>query len=118
MGSLADRLVRDTQYRTDDDIRRRKIESARRSIYKDHYNVNSGPVEAELKPTSLVPAQVSATCPVVSPEVNTLAERDNLKNAFSDRLSQLGFDLFRMVSVDILHEVEIGVWKSLFIHLL
>ena len=40
------------------------------------------------------------------------------QNAFSDRLSSLGLDMFRIVAVDILHEVEIGVWKALFIHLL
>lgn len=62
MGSAADRLIRSTQYRTDNDDRKGKIDRARRSIYEDHYNVNSGPVEAELKPISLVPAQVSARC--------------------------------------------------------
>ena len=56
MGSLEDRLVRNMQRRIDDNDRKGKVERARRSIYKDHYNVNSGPVEAELKPTSLVPA--------------------------------------------------------------
>lgn len=30
----------------------------------------------------------------------------------------MGFDMHNMLAVDILHEVEIGVWKSMFIHLL
>jgi hypothetical protein len=30
----------------------------------------------------------------------------------------MGFNLFSMLLVDILHEFELGVWKSLFIHLL
>jgi hypothetical protein len=40
------------------------------------------------------------------------------KNAFSDRLSILGFDLFSMLLPDEMHEVEAGVWRALFIHLL
>ena len=41
-----------------------------------------------------------------------------LQNAFSDKLSHTGFDLFMMLVVDLLHEFELGVWKSIFIHLL
>ena len=40
------------------------------------------------------------------------------KNAFSDKLSPLGFNLFDMLVVDLMHEVELGVWKAVFIHLL
>ena len=48
------------QRRTDDEGRKRKIRDSRQLIYKKHYSVNSDPVEAQLKPTSLVPAQVSS----------------------------------------------------------
>lgn len=41
-----------------------------------------------------------------------------LQNAFSDKLSPLGFNHFQMFVVDLMHEFELGVWKSLFIHLL
>jgi len=41
-----------------------------------------------------------------------------MQNAFSDRLSKLGFNHFAMLMVDLMHEIEIGVWKALFIHLL
>jgi hypothetical protein len=30
----------------------------------------------------------------------------------------MGFDLFPMFVVDLLHEFELGVWKALFIHLI
>jgi hypothetical protein len=40
------------------------------------------------------------------------------QNAFSDRLSQFGLDFFVLCVVDLLHEIELGVWKSLLIHLL
>ena len=39
-------------------------------------------------------------------------------NAFSQRLSPLGFNLFRMLLVDLMHEFKLGVWRALFIHLL
>ena len=40
------------------------------------------------------------------------------QNAFSDKLMPLGFNMFDMLVVDLLHEVELGVWRSVFIHLL
>jgi hypothetical protein len=40
------------------------------------------------------------------------------QNAFSDKLSRFGFNLYAMLVVDILHEFELGVWKALFLHLL
>ena len=41
-----------------------------------------------------------------------------MKNAFSDRLSGLGFSLFCMLVVDLMHEFELGIWKALFTHLI
>ena len=41
-----------------------------------------------------------------------------IQNAFSDRLSAHGFNLFSMLVVDLMHEVELGVWKAVFIQLL
>lgn len=40
------------------------------------------------------------------------------QNAFSTKLSQFGFNLFSMLVVDLMHEIELGVWKAIFIHLL
>ncbi|KAG1833197.1 hypothetical protein DFJ58DRAFT_643689, partial [Suillus subalutaceus] len=39
-------------------------------------------------------------------------------NVFLDQLGPLGFNIFCALVVDLLHEFEIGIWKSLFIHLL
>ena len=41
-----------------------------------------------------------------------------LLNAFSDRLSPLGFNLFSIFLPDLMHKVELGGWKVIFIHLL
>jgi hypothetical protein len=40
------------------------------------------------------------------------------QNAFSSKLAPLGFNMFSMLAVDLMHEVELGVWKAVFIHLL
>lgn len=49
---------------------------------------------------------------------NALLTKVSLQNAFSDKLLPLGFNHFQMFIVDLMHEFELGVWKSLFIHLL
>ena len=41
---------------------------------------------------------------------------NRLKNAFVDRLG-VDVDPSKMLVVDLLHEFELGVWKSLFSHL-
>lgn len=41
-----------------------------------------------------------------------------LQNAFSDRLSKFGFDPFKMLVPDFMHEFELGVFKAFFVHLL
>ncbi|KAH9918886.1 uncharacterized protein BXZ73DRAFT_52743 [Epithele typhae] len=40
------------------------------------------------------------------------------RSAFSTRLAEFGFDVYRILVPDLLHEFELGVWKSTFIHLL
>jgi len=40
------------------------------------------------------------------------------QNGFLDKLAPLGFNMFNMLVVDLLHEIELGVWKAVFIHLL
>ncbi|KAJ3524523.1 hypothetical protein NMY22_g10961 [Coprinellus aureogranulatus] len=97
LGQPDDRHIRNTGRRLDDQSRQSKIKEARDLIYRrKHLAVNSKPVEKILKPSSLVPTH----------------------NAFSELLLADGFNVYDMAVVDILHEVEIGVWKSLFIHLL
>jgi hypothetical protein len=40
------------------------------------------------------------------------------QNAFSARLGAFGLNLFLLFVVDLMHEVEIGGWRALLIHLL
>ena len=39
-------------------------------------------------------------------------------NAFSEKLGASGFDIYSLLVVDLLHEFELGVWKSVFTHLI
>ena len=65
-----------------------------------------------LRDQSFVPASVRF---VISLPLN----RDHsVKNTFSNRLVFLGFNLFCMLVIDLMHEFELGVWKALFTHLL
>ncbi|KAG2737784.1 hypothetical protein P692DRAFT_201693716, partial [Suillus brevipes Sb2] len=40
------------------------------------------------------------------------------QNTFAEKLGPLGFDAFRMLVVDFMHECELGTWKALFTHLI
>ncbi|KAF8224459.1 hypothetical protein L208DRAFT_1145841, partial [Tricholoma matsutake] len=71
------------------------VETACKKIYEQGYVVDSTAVE-DLLQDSLVPTA----------------------NAFSSKLAPFGFNMFGMLAVDLIHEVELGVWKAVFIHLL
>jgi hypothetical protein len=42
----------------------------------------------------------------------------NYKNAFGEKLGPYGFDLHHMFVVDLMHEFELGIWKSTFVHII
>ena len=112
LGMSRDMKERDTLARVDDRVRQNKVKSARAHIYGSALGVTSTAVENLLRDQSLVPASVSF---VISSPLN---HDHSVKNAFSDRLAFLGFNLFCMLVVDLMHEFELGVWKALFTHLL
>ncbi|EIN13405.1 hypothetical protein PUNSTDRAFT_57944 [Punctularia strigosozonata HHB-11173 SS5] len=81
----------------DDHLRKDKVQRARQLIYEKGYNVKSAAVEGIIKGESLVPTI----------------------NAFSERLGEFdGFDLFTMMVVDLMHEIELGTWKDMLMHLI
>ena len=115
MGTPDDMKRRQLLARTDDDTRQNKVLCARRLIYERNYAVNTPQIEKLLRDQSLVPTTVSK-----DPSNSVLIWCSNtvVKNTFSDQLSALGFNLFMMLVVDLLHEFELGVWKAIFTHLL
>ncbi|KIM56162.1 hypothetical protein SCLCIDRAFT_29860 [Scleroderma citrinum Foug A] len=83
------------KYRSASNLRP-KVLHAWELIYERNYVVNTPKIEELLRDQSLVPTT----------------------NAFSDKLSAFGFNLFAMLVVDLLHEFELSVWKAIFMHLL
>lgn len=41
-----------------------------------------------------------------------------IQNAFSSALGKFDFDVFKILVVDVLHELELGVGKGVFTHLI
>ncbi|KAF7964872.1 hypothetical protein HWV62_1965 [Athelia sp. TMB] len=96
LGTPEDIVHRAHSARLDNEEYRRTIEAARKLILEEHHAVDSKEVESLLKFESLTPTA----------------------NAFSRKLGPHGFNVFKALLPDLMHEVEIGGWKALFIHLL
>ncbi|KAI0070884.1 hypothetical protein K474DRAFT_1687288 [Panus rudis PR-1116 ss-1] len=96
MGMKRDDTRREKQARQDDHTFRWDANRAHEHIYENGRGVKSTVVENLLGKKSYVPT----------------------KNAFSEKLSAFGFNLFSMFVVDFMHEVELGVWKAFLLHLL
>ena len=112
LGMSRDMKEWDVLARVDNHVRQNKIQGAHSHIYGSALSVTSTAMENLLKDQSLVPASVSFV-------ISLLPNHDHsVKNAFSDRLACLGFNLFCMLVVDLMHEFELGIWKVLFTHLL
>lgn len=90
------------------------IEVARRCIYTLGLGVASAAVERLIASQSWVPTMVSAMpsslCTAFSSSVS--------QNIFAKKLAPLGLEPFVMLAVDLMHEFELGVWKSVFQHLI
>ena len=87
------------------------VKQARKSIFKG-FKVSGPHVDTKLGGLSRVPTVVSAYtngCP-------TGYHLRRSKNAFMACIP--GLDIYPLLTVDLLHEFELGVWKSLLIHIL
>ncbi|THU93782.1 hypothetical protein K435DRAFT_669587 [Dendrothele bispora CBS 962.96] len=96
LGTRWDRQRRETKPRIDTEKRRSLIERMRKWIFSFGYKVVSQAVETFLQPYSYVPT------------VNT----------FSERFHKFDVNFFLLFVPDVLHELELGVWKAVFIHLI
>jgi hypothetical protein len=104
---------RKTLARIDDVKRRNRVETARELIYRQNYGISSKAVERLLQEDSLVPTMVCIYFPRCRIPLIYWCQ-----NAFSSKLAPFGFNVFNILVVDLMHEVELGVWKAIFIHLL
>ncbi|KAI0046222.1 hypothetical protein FA95DRAFT_1607083 [Auriscalpium vulgare] len=94
LGTKTDTLARDKNARVDSERLQDKKKVSRKLIFESGAPVASERVKRIL-PGSVVPTE----------------------NAFSKFL-KFGFNFFAMFVPDLLHEIEIGVWKALLIHLI
>jgi len=115
MGNPRDMAQRKRLARVDDVSRRIRVKAARKSIYEGGSSITSILVEDLLHRDSLVPTTVCLL--FFSLEIYT-DETLTYQNAFSSKLSSFGFNMFDMLVVDLMHEVELGVWRAIFIQLL
>lgn len=111
-----DRNRRTTLARVDDARRQNLVVAARRIIYEKHYQINSKAVEDLLRNESLTPNVVCLIS--VLPKYVILIITDLMQNAFSDCLAPMGFNIFKTLLPDEMHEIALGIWRSLFTHLL
>ena len=117
LGTKRDRKQRLQLQRIDDSNHREVVARARFEIYNKNQHVNGARVERYLKEHSLVPTSVRQLR-FLGIHHLTCFHQLEYQNAFSDRLSPIGLNFYSLFVVDLMHEVELGVWKSLMIHLL
>jgi hypothetical protein len=116
MGTQADWSTRTLGIRKDNHERQQVIDDCR-NIIRTGMAIDTDRIKTLLSSTSMTPVTVS------DPLIHSDSPRRRCsiifgsKNAFS-RLSHLRFDIFAALTVDLMHEFELGVWKSLFTHLL
>ncbi|KAK7025783.1 hypothetical protein R3P38DRAFT_3316409 [Favolaschia claudopus] len=96
LGTVRDENKRKNLARTDDHMHNGVLPRIRDWIYRTGRSVKSTTFDFWLLARSWTPTS----------------------NAFSDRLSKFGFDPFKMLVPDFMHEFELGVFKSFFMHLL
>ena len=81
-----------------------KVNTATDIIYNYNFAINITAVEKILKPELLVPTPVS----MVSILLN-YTDAHFKKNVLSNKLGPLGFNLFWMFVVDLMHKVKLGI---------
>ncbi|KAF9029873.1 hypothetical protein BJ165DRAFT_1359164 [Panaeolus papilionaceus] len=96
LGTKTDANIRERFKRKDDDETLLTIQKARQLVYEKGKSFTSKEVKSLLGPKSLNATQ----------------------NAFSVRLREFGFDFHSIIAPDLMHEFELGVFKSFFTHLL
>ncbi|KAI0076041.1 hypothetical protein K474DRAFT_1685008 [Panus rudis PR-1116 ss-1] len=96
LGMKRDDARRVKQERVNDSRFAHNVGLARKNIYVKGVSIKSKFVEHFLAAESYVPTW----------------------NAFADRLSEFGQNIFSFFVVDLMHEFELGVWKAVFIHII
>ena len=89
----------------------RMVKKARKAIFEG-YKVSGTRIERLIGGWSRVPTIVCMQLPASQQTTDST----HLKNAFMDNIPDL--DIYSLLTVDLLHEFELGVWKALLIHII
>ena len=111
LGFVSDALRRISKIRC---YFRERVVAARNAIYNSGAPIKGAFPELQLKDLSLVPTFVGFSLVISTIVDHALC----FKNSFADALGAFGFDIYRALTVDLLHEFELGIFKSVFKHLL
>ncbi|KAH9846291.1 hypothetical protein C2E23DRAFT_744396 [Lenzites betulinus] len=95
MGTKRDMAMRQNKRREDTPWLQRMLVRIRGWIFNRGLATEGKAIEAVLNATSTSPNQ----------------------SAFSRRLAKYGFDIYRMLVPDVMHEIELGTWKATMTHL-
>ena len=115
LGTTEDRQARLEKQRVDSDEHQALVKEARKKLYDEGYAVDGEYVDGLLKDESLVPTEVRMRAHLISEHV---PNREHTQNTFSLALRKFGLDVFKILTVDVLHELELGVGRGVFSHLI
>ena len=105
---LEKQQVDSTEYQT-------LVKDAWKKLYNEGYAVDGEHVDRLLKDESLVPTEVWMSTHATFKHVPNIK---HAQNTFSLALRKFGLNIFKILTVNILHELELGVGKGVFIHLI
>lgn len=115
MGTKNDMATREKKPREDTPWLRMCLERVRDWIFRRGLAPEGKAVENVLGKTSTSPSQVCLLV-LLCEFVHVLML--HIQSAFSSRLAAFGFDIYRALVPDIMHEFELGVWKATLTHLI
>ena len=114
LGSVNDMKNREKSKREDTEHRQSNIDLTRQWIFQDGLPVNGRAIDRLIGDDYLMVPNF-----VRKPGFILMSMKLSFQqNAFSRRLAEHGFDFYNMLVPDLLHEVKLGVWKSIFSHLI
>ena len=91
------------------------MKNAWKKLYDEGYTVDGEHVDGLLKDESLVPTEVWMSTHATFKHVPNI---EHAQNTFLLALRKFGLNVFKILTVDILHKLELGVGKGVFIYLI
>ncbi len=113
MGTRADDYRRN-KTRVDDNDVNWHITLTRKWIFEDGMPLTSVYIDRILGPLSLTPTRVCIHAHALPQFAHMYSEQ----SAYSIKLREHNFNFYSLFAPDFMHEVELGVWRTIFTHLM